>query len=41
MEFGMIPVVIWYEYHTPVFAVYEMNDKYSTPMAGIRDALCY
>ena len=21
-DFGMIPVAIWYEYHTPVFAVY-------------------
>ena len=22
IEFGMIPVAIWYEYHTSVFAVY-------------------
>ena len=24
-EFGMIPVVIWYEYHTSVFAVYNFR----------------
>ena len=29
-EFGMIPVVIWYEYHTSVFAVYNCAASYKT-----------
>ena len=33
-NFGMIPVVIWYEYHTSVFAVYASLLKYGAELTN-------
>ena len=32
-DFGMIPVVIWYEYHTSVFAVQDQLEKFEKRFA--------
>ena len=36
----MIPVAIWYEYHTSVFAVYDSSRQWTTKLVNILGLLC-